>query len=64
MALGGGGPRFCLGANLARFGIRVLFEKLLACTREIELSALPTYGPLGIYNPVLPVVKELPVRLA
>ena len=64
VAFGGGGPHFCLGANLARFEIRVLFEELLARTREIEPLAPPTYGPLGIYNPVLLAVKELPVRLA
>ena len=64
VAFGGGGPHYCLGANLARFEIRVLFEELLARTREIELLAPPTYSPLGIYNPVLLAVKELPVRLA
>ena len=64
VAFGGGGPHFCLGANLARFEIRVLFEELLARTREIELLAPPTYGPLGISNPVLLALKELPVRLA
>ena len=63
VAFGGGGPHFCLGANLARFEIRILFEELLARAREIELLERPTYGPLGIYNPVLLAVKELPVRL-
>ncbi len=29
MAFGGGGPHFCLGANLARMEIRVMFEHLL-----------------------------------
>ncbi len=58
------GPTTCLGANLARFEIRVLFEELPARTREIELLAAPTYGPLGISNPVLLALKELPVRLA
>jgi cholest-4-en-3-one 26-monooxygenase len=29
MAFGGGGPHFCLGANLARMEIRVMFDRLL-----------------------------------
>jgi cholest-4-en-3-one 26-monooxygenase len=29
MAFGGGGPHFCLGANLARMEIRVMFQHLL-----------------------------------
>jgi cholest-4-en-3-one 26-monooxygenase len=29
IAFGGGGPHFCLGANLARIEIRVMFEHLL-----------------------------------
>ena len=29
MTFGGGGPHFCLGANLARMEIRVMYEHLL-----------------------------------
>ena len=29
VAFGGGGPHFCLGANLARMEINVMFEELL-----------------------------------
>jgi cholest-4-en-3-one 26-monooxygenase len=29
MAFGGGGPHFCLGANLARMEIMVMFDRLL-----------------------------------
>ena len=64
VAFGGGGPHFCLGANLARFEIRILFEELLARSHEIELLGPPVYGPLGIYNPVLLALQKLPVRLA
>ncbi len=38
MAFGGGGPHFCLGANLARMEIRVMFEHLLDRMPEIRLD--------------------------
>jgi cytochrome P450 len=64
VAFGGGGPHFCLGANLARREIAILFEELLARVREIEILSAPTYSALGIYNPILVALKELPVRLS
>jgi cytochrome P450 len=64
LAFGGGGPHFCLGANIARREIAILFEELLARTREIEVLAPPTFTALSIYNPILVAPKELPVRLA
>ena len=38
VAFGGGGPHFCLGANLARMEIRVMFEELLARFPEMEIT--------------------------
>jgi cholest-4-en-3-one 26-monooxygenase len=38
IAFGGGGPHFCLGANLARMEIRVMFEHLLDRMPEIRLD--------------------------
>jgi cytochrome P450 len=64
IAFGGGGPHFCLGANLARREIAILFEELLRRTRQIEVLEPPTYSSLGIYNPILVVPKNLPVRLS
>jgi cholest-4-en-3-one 26-monooxygenase len=64
VAFGGGGPHFCLGANLARREITILFEELLARAREIELVGPPRYSALGIDNPVLVVMRELPVRIS
>jgi len=38
IAFGGGGPHFCLGANLARMEIRVMFEHLLDRLPDIRLN--------------------------
>lgn len=38
VAFGGGGPHFCLGSNLARLEIRVMFEEVLRRLPDMELS--------------------------
>ncbi len=38
MAFGGGGPHFCLGANLARMEIKVMFDRLLDRMSDIHLD--------------------------
>jgi cholest-4-en-3-one 26-monooxygenase len=57
IAFGGGGPHFCLGANLARMEIRVMFEHLLDRMPDIrrrgELQRLQSQFING--------VKHLPV---
>ena len=63
IAFGGGGPHYCLGANLARRELAILFEELLARTTDIEILSPPKYSGLTIDNPVLAAVSELPVRL-
>ncbi len=64
VAFGGGGRHFCLGANLARREIAILFEELLARASEIETTGPPVYSVQGIRNPVYVSLKELPVRMA
>jgi cytochrome P450 len=64
VTFGGGGAHFCLGANLARREIATLFDELLRRVRHIEVLGPPKYSSLGIYNPILVSLKELPVRLA
>jgi cytochrome P450 len=64
VAFGGGGPHYCLGANLARREIAILFEELLARTNEIEIVGAPVYSGLTIDNPVLGAVSDLPVRMS
>ena len=63
VAFGGGGVHFCLGANLARRELTTLLEVLFERTRQIELAGAPSYTSLGILNPILLFMRELPVRL-
>lgn len=39
VAFGGGGPHFCLGANLARMEINVMFDEVLDRMHDMELTA-------------------------
>jgi cytochrome P450 len=64
ISFGGGGVHYCLGANLARREIQILLEELLARTRVIEVTGPPSFSALGIFNPILLAMRELPVRLA
>lgn len=42
VAFGGGGPHFCLGANLARMEINTMFDEILNRWDDIEMSAPPS----------------------
>jgi cholest-4-en-3-one 26-monooxygenase len=58
IAFGGGGPHFCLGANLARLEIRVIFEEVLKRIPDMELA-----GPVRrLRSNFINGVKEMPVR--
>jgi cholest-4-en-3-one 26-monooxygenase len=59
VGFGGGGPHFCLGANLARLEIKVMFEELLARTAAIELAGEPQRLRSSFINGL----KHLPVTL-
>ncbi len=57
MAFGAGGPHFCLGANLARMEIRVMFEHLLDRMPEMELA-----GPVQrLQSAFISGVKHIPI---
>jgi cytochrome P450 len=64
LAFGGGGQHYCLGANLAKREIAILFEALLARTRDVEILSPPTYSVQGLFNPIYVSLQSLPVRLA
>ncbi|MEY4360966.1 MAG: hypothetical protein RL391_272 [Actinomycetota bacterium] len=59
VTFGGGGPHFCLGANLARLEMRILFEELSKHTQDIEFT-----GPVKkLRSSFIHGIKSLPVHL-
>ena len=58
IGFGGGGPHFCLGANLARMEIRVLFEELVK--RVPRVTALG--APDRLRSNFIAGIKHLPVE--
>ena len=58
IAFGGGGPHFCLGANLARLEIRVMFEELLKRIPDME----PTAEPSRLRSNFINGLKHMPVK--
>ena len=60
IAFGGGGPHFCLGANLARLEIRVMLEEVLRRLPDIELNGDVTRLRSNFINGI----KHIPVTYA
>ncbi len=60
VAFGGGGPHFCLGANLARLEIRVMFEELVRALPSLEQVAPADRLRSNFINGI----KHLRVRVA
>ena len=60
MAFGSGGPHYCLGANLARMEIRVMFEELLDRFTELEVVGDVTRLRSNFINGI----KHIPLRVA
>jgi cytochrome P450 len=57
VAFGGGGPHFCLGANLARAEMKVMFQALLPRIPDMELAGPPRRLRSNFINGI----KEMPV---
>jgi cytochrome P450 len=55
---GGGGPHFCLGANLARREIAVMFEELFRRLPDIEISGEPDM----LLSAFIHGIKRMPCR--
>jgi cholest-4-en-3-one 26-monooxygenase len=60
VAFGGGGPHFCLGANLARMEIRVIFDELLDRWQDLELAGEPSRLRSNFINGI----KHIPLRFS
>jgi cytochrome P450 len=58
IAFGGGGPHFCLGAQLARMEIHVLFEELVRRVPKVEQLGPPD----RLRSNFIGGIKHLPVR--
>ena len=57
VSFGGGGPHFCLGANLARMEMKIMFEELLRRVPDMELA-----GPVQrLQSNFINGIKHLPV---
>ena len=57
VGFGAGGPHFCLGANLARREIRVMFEELFRWLPDIEVTSEPDY----LMSPFIHGIKHMEV---
>lgn len=57
LGFGGGGAHFCLGANLARREIRVLFDELRRQMPDFTV----TQEPARLWSPFIHGIKSLPV---
>jgi cholest-4-en-3-one 26-monooxygenase len=57
VAFGGGGPHFCLGANLARMEMRLMFDEIAARLPDIHLAGEPKY----LRSNFIGGIKHMPV---
>jgi len=59
VAFGGGGPHFCLGANLARMEMNIMFDELVRRVDSVELVG----DVKRLRSNFINGIKHLPVRL-
>ena len=60
VGFGAGGPHFCLGANLARREIKVMFEELFRRLPDIEVSGEPDM----LQSAFIHGIKRMPCRFS
>jgi cholest-4-en-3-one 26-monooxygenase len=61
VAFGAGGPHFCLGANLARFEARIMFEALLTRFEGLEAAAVVDTLP-RVHSNLIDGYAHVPIR--
>lgn len=60
IAFGGGGPHFCLGANLARAELKIIFTELLRTIPDMEMA-----GPVDrLRSNFINGIKRMPVKFS
>jgi cholest-4-en-3-one 26-monooxygenase len=57
VAFGGGGPHFCLGANLARMELRLIFDEILDRISDMRLTQEPQF----LRSNFIGGIKHMPV---
>jgi cholest-4-en-3-one 26-monooxygenase len=57
VAFGGGGPHYCLGANLARMELRLILTELLTRIPDLQLAGEPE----RLVSNFIGGIKHLPV---
>jgi type VI protein secretion system component Hcp len=60
IAFGGGGPHFCLGANLARMELRPIFTEILARLPDLESNGETQY----LRSNFIGGIKHMPVKFS
>ena len=58
MGFGGGGPHYCLGANLARMEIRLMFKGIAERLPDVRLAGEPSY----LRSNFIGGIKRMPVE--
>src|SRR5436305_7597646 len=61
VAFGAGGPHFCLGANLARFEARIMFEALLHRFDGLEVTE-PVAALPRVHSNLIDGFAHVPIR--
>ena len=61
VSFGGGGVHYCLGANLAKREVRIMFEEICRRFTDIEITGPPVYCTPG--DVIALTADHLPVRM-
>ncbi|HEY6533449.1 MAG TPA: cytochrome P450 [Acidimicrobiales bacterium] len=64
VSFGGGGPHYCLGANLAKKEIQVMLGALSRRFDRVEIAGAPEWSGVGPIHNVGVSLRRLPVRLS
>jgi len=64
VSFGGGGPHYCMGANLARLEMRTVFDRLLDRFAEIEITGPAEWDVATPDRNGAATLARLPVRLS